>query len=137
MPIYEYRCQDCRRKSSVLVRGFTAPSSPPCQHCDSPKTARLVSTFAIGRGSGGSLDALDEDSPPPGLEEGDPRAMARMMRQMSDEMDEPMEPDMQDMVSRMEKGEVPEEMDDLMGGGEGMNMDGGPGDAEGLSEEGF
>ncbi|MCY2997288.1 MAG: hypothetical protein NT168_04185 [Planctomycetota bacterium] len=31
MPLYEYRCQDCKRESELLVR--TLESEPECPQC--------------------------------------------------------------------------------------------------------
>ena len=49
MPIYEYGCRDCRKKSSILVRSYSAPDHPACAHCGGVKTVKLVSTFAVLR----------------------------------------------------------------------------------------
>ena len=66
MPIYEYRCADCRKRSSALLPSFSSPD-PVCPHCGKPGLRRLVSTFATVRsaddGGGGSDDfGGDSDS---------------------------------------------------------------------------
>jgi putative FmdB family regulatory protein len=47
MPIYEYRCADCRRLVSVYFQTFSAASvgTPTCEHCGSNKLTRLVSLY--------------------------------------------------------------------------------------------
>ena len=54
-----------------------------------------------------------------GVDENDPRSVARAMRRMSDEMGEPIEPEMQEALTRMEAGEDPERvmasLDEQMG----------------------
>ena len=45
MPIYEYRCESCGKKSSTLLSSYSSPD-PPCPHCGKPALRRLVSTFA-------------------------------------------------------------------------------------------
>jgi putative FmdB family regulatory protein len=51
VPIYEYRCEECGKKSSLLV-GFSSPD-PACPHCGQPALRRLVSTFAtVSSGDG-------------------------------------------------------------------------------------
>ena len=51
MPIYEYRCEECGKRSSLLV-GFSSPD-PSCPHCGKPALRRLVSTFAtVSSGDG-------------------------------------------------------------------------------------
>ena len=51
MPIYEYRCEECGKKSSLLV-GFSSPT-PACPNCGKPALRRLISTFAtVSSGDG-------------------------------------------------------------------------------------
>ena len=63
MPIYEYRCEECGKRSSVLLASYSSPD-PLCPHCGKPALRRLVSTFATvssGEGDddfGGSDDDL-------------------------------------------------------------------------------
>ena len=115
MPVYEYGCPSCRRKSSIFVRSFSAEVSPACEHCGSTDVRRLFSRFAVHKSSGG-LDSLDDDAALGGLDESDPRQMAQMMRRMSSEMGEDVDPEMREMLDRMEAGEMPDEMADGMGG---------------------
>ena len=37
MPIYEYRCQSCKRKFSMLNRSFSEIKEPLCTHCGTSK----------------------------------------------------------------------------------------------------
>ncbi len=61
VPIYEYRCEECGKKSSLLV-GFSSPD-PACPHCGKPALRRLVSTFAtVSSGDGdGDFGGGDDD----------------------------------------------------------------------------
>ncbi len=55
MPIYEYRCEECGKRSTSLLPSYSTPD-PPCPHCGKPALRRLVSTFATvssGEGDGG------------------------------------------------------------------------------------
>jgi putative FmdB family regulatory protein len=53
MPIYEYRCEECGKRSSSLRASFSSPD-PPCPHCGKHALRRLVSTFAtVSSGEGG------------------------------------------------------------------------------------
>jgi putative FmdB family regulatory protein len=59
MPIYEYRCDDCGKKSSTLLPRYSSPD-PPCPHCRKPALKRLVSTFAtVSSGDGDGGDDFD------------------------------------------------------------------------------
>jgi len=56
VPIYEYRCEACGKRSSSLLSSYSSPD-PACPHCGKPALHRLVSTFAtIGSGDGGGED---------------------------------------------------------------------------------
>jgi len=53
MPIYEYRCEACGKRSTSLLPRFSSPD-PPCPHCGKSSLHRLVSTFAtVSSGDGG------------------------------------------------------------------------------------
>jgi putative FmdB family regulatory protein len=59
VPIYEYRCEQCRKRSSALLPSFSSPD-PVCPHCGKPGLHRLVSTFATVRsGDDGGGDSDD------------------------------------------------------------------------------
>lgn len=45
MPIYEYRCEECGKRSTSLLPSYSSPD-PPCPHCGKPALRRLVSSFA-------------------------------------------------------------------------------------------
>ena len=45
MPIYEYRCEECGKRSSALLMSYSSPD-PACPHCGKHRLRRLVSTFA-------------------------------------------------------------------------------------------
>ena len=58
MPIYEYRCSACGKKSSALLPSYSS-ADPSCPHCGKPGLKRLVSTFATTRSEGD--DGGDDD----------------------------------------------------------------------------
>jgi len=61
MPIYEYRCEDCGKRSSALLSSYSSPD-PVCPHCGKPALHRLVSTFAtVHSGEGGDLGESGSD----------------------------------------------------------------------------
>lgn len=111
MPIYEYRCQACGKRTSVFVRSMGAAVKARCEYCGSRRLSRLISRVAVARSRGGSFDDFDE-SMLAGVDESDPRSMARFARRMRDEMGEDLGPDFDDAVARMEAGEFPEDEGD-------------------------
>jgi putative FmdB family regulatory protein len=58
MPIYEYRCEECGKRSSTLLSSYSSPD-PACPHCGKPALRRLVSTFATTGAS--ESDEGDDD----------------------------------------------------------------------------
>jgi putative FmdB family regulatory protein len=61
MPIYEYRCDECGKRSSALLPSFSSPD-PVCPHCGRPALKRLVSTFAtVHSGDDGGDDLGGDD----------------------------------------------------------------------------
>ena len=88
MPIYEYRCRDCRRKSTFVTLSVAAAYEPVCQQCGSRALDRLVSRVAIGRSEESRMDSLADPSSLAGLDENDPKSMARWMKKMGREMGE-------------------------------------------------
>ena len=110
MPIYEYRCHTCRKRTSIFVRSIGATVSPRCEHCGSAKLSRLISRVAVARSSG-SPDDFDE-SMLAGVDESDPRSMARFARRMRDQMGEDLGPEFDQAIEQMEAGQLPDEEDE-------------------------
>jgi putative FmdB family regulatory protein len=109
MPIYEYRCADCRRVTSILVRGFTAPTNLTCPRCSSTKMRKLVSRFAVMKSEESRLDDLADPSNFGDLDENDPKSVARWARRMGQEMGEDLGDEFDEAIEQMEAGELPPE----------------------------
>ena len=75
MPLYEFRCHDCKRKS---VFSFTyaeyGQAEPTCPHCQSQQLRRLISRVALAKSEDSRLDAMADDSLMAGLDEEDPQS---------------------------------------------------------------
>ena len=119
MPIYEYRCGGCKRTVSILTLRVSEVVEPVCEHCGSRALTRLMSRFALGRSEESRLDSLADDSSLAGLDENDPKSMARWMRKMGKELGEDAGDDFDQMVDELEAGE---------GAGDEEDGDGGAGD---------
>jgi putative FmdB family regulatory protein len=127
MPIYEYRCQDCRRRVSILWRTLSEAQSgePRCPRCGGANLTRLMSRVAVARSEDAHMDDLMDPSSLGGLDENDPKSIARWMRKMSREMGEDTGEELDEVVDRLESGQTPEqiekELPDMGLGGEPGN----------------
>ncbi len=111
MPIYEYRCNSCRRKSTLFVRGFSPPADARCTSCGSEDLTRLFSSFAIGKSEMSIYeDVLSDTNLVRGLERNDPRALAEWSKKMSKGIGEEITPEYEEITGRMEAGEWPTEL---------------------------
>ncbi len=115
MPIYEYRCHDCRRRVSIFFRSFSeVEEQPTCPRCGGTHLTRLISRVAVVRSEESHLDDLSDPSFLDGLDEDDPRSMARWMRKMGDELGEEMPPEFDEVIDRLEAGQSPEEIEEAL-----------------------
>ena len=128
MPIYEYRCADCKRRVSVFFRSFSTTTEPQCPNCGGKKLARLVSRVATVKSEETRLEAMSDPSSFGDVDENDPKSVARFMRKMGNQMGgEDLGPEFGEMVDRLESGESPEEIEKTMPGMGGEGMGGMPG----------
>ncbi|MGH7924519.1 MAG: FmdB family zinc ribbon protein [Candidatus Binatus sp.] len=86
MPIYEYRCDKCRRITSVLTTRITEKVDAVCAHCGGRKMNRLMSRFAMPRSEEARMESLADPSKLGDIDENDPKSVARMMKRMGKEM---------------------------------------------------
>ena len=102
MPIYEYKCQECKRSFTVLCSLELRDASHNCDHCRSEKTSRMVSRFKTIRTEEQILESMTDPSMLSGIDEQDPRSIARWAKKMAREMGE----DMGDEIEAMAEEET-------------------------------
>ena len=100
MPIYEYRCADCGKRSSFLLLRIDLNFAPPCRHCQSPRMSRLVSKVAVFRSEESRLERLADPSRLGDLDEEDPKSVARWVKRMGKELGEDIGEDFEEMVDQ-------------------------------------
>ncbi len=88
MPIYEYRCNKCGKKTEFITFRISEAVSPVCRHCGSETMERAPSRVRVRLSEETRLERLADPSRLGGLDENDPKSMARWMKQMSHEMGE-------------------------------------------------
>jgi putative FmdB family regulatory protein len=98
MPLYEYLCLDCKKRSTILVLSLTNQTPAGCTHCASTRVERLLSRFASPKSEEARLEALADPSNLAGLDENDPQSMARFMKKMGTEMGEDLGDDLSEAM---------------------------------------
>lgn len=124
MPTYEYRCLDCRKRFEVFLKfSEYGVKKVACPHCGSENIQRRIGKVRVARSDESRLAGMADPSRLANLDE-DPRALGKMMREMSHEVGEDMGGEFDEVVSRLESGQNPDdierELPDLgagMGGG--------------------
>ena len=109
MPLYEYLCQKCQRKV-MLYLPTSSETSPSCPRCGNDNLQRLFSTFSVRSKTHKDIyeDILSDSQLTRGMLSNDPRALAEWNKRMS--QGEEVAPEYQDMIERMESGEMPSEL---------------------------
>ena len=142
MPIYEFYCARCNTIYNFFSRSVNTEKVPDCPRCKAKKLQRRMSVFSVVSAQRGEA----EDTLPPidetkmarmmemmgreaeGMDGEDPRQAAAMMRKLSEATGLKLKPEMEEALSRMERGEDPEkieeEMGDLLDGDESFSLEG-------------
>jgi len=122
MPIYEFECLDCHRKTTALVMVRERVSEVRCKKCGSGNLEKLFSRFAMPKSEEARLESLADPSAMAGIDENDPASVARFMKKMGQEMGEDLGEDIDQAIE--------EEMSGGGGEGGGAGDDGGGDKAE-------
>lgn len=103
MPIYEYRCEHCKKLSSFLLLRTTETIEPQCKHCGSTDVKRVISRVAVLKSEEKRLESMLDPSKFSDLDENDPRSVERVMRRMGrelgDELGEGFEESMEEALN--------------------------------------
>jgi putative FmdB family regulatory protein len=108
MPVYEYRCLDCRKKFSALVGMTAEPDDEKCPNCGSAQSQRLVSRFARLRSEDDRVDQIADELEAMG-EPDSPTQMREMVREMGKAMDEDMGDEMEELFEADMEGKLEDE----------------------------
>jgi putative FmdB family regulatory protein len=130
MPIYEFYCHKCNTIYNFFSKSVNTEKIPDCPKCGNMKLKRKVSIFATISGrkdedAGESMPDLDESkmekamsmlaSEAGRINEDDPRQAAQLMRKLSEATGLQMGDGMEEALSRMERGEDPDKIEEEMG----------------------
>ncbi|MEW6034961.1 MAG: zinc ribbon domain-containing protein [Chloroflexota bacterium] len=114
MPIYEFGCRTCGKRSSFFTRSVSQPLTPTCSSCGGSDLVRLIGSFAYHK----SMQTIHEESGEPTMFSGpdyykDPRNIGRWAEKRFKEMGEEMPDHLKNMIQSAREGEMPESMKDL------------------------
>ena len=129
MPVYEFYCSDCHMIFNFLSRRVNTDRQPDCPKCGRHALERQVSRFAVSKNrpenAGDGMPDIDEAQMEKammamagemeGMDENDPRQMARLMRKLSEATGMNLGDGMEEAIRRLEKGEDPEKIEAEMG----------------------
>ena len=115
MPIYEYRCDDCERVTSIFVRSASAQFDVRCEHCDSTQLSRLMSRVNRAKTE---QDVLDELGAPgvggrPEDAYKDPRQIGRWVEQRFKDYGMELPDKTREMIDAAREGELPDPVKDV------------------------
>ena len=114
MPLYEYLCLDCKKRSTILVLSLANQAPATCSHCASARVERLLSRFASPKSEEARLEASLDPKNLAGLDENDPQSMPRFMKNMGEEMGEEMGDDLSEAMESGDAGAMePDSTDGL------------------------
>ena len=108
MPIYEFRCRQCGRKTTELVLSRERIGEVRCRACGGANLERLWSRFATVRSEESRLDALDDPGALSGVDENDPKSVMRWMKRMGREMGEEVGDDFEAAMEQELSGAPPD-----------------------------
>lgn len=121
MPTYVYQCKSCKiRFECFLSYEEYDQKSVTCPECGSAQVQRRIGRIRIAKSDDRRIEDMVDPAQLEGIED-DPKALGRLMRKMGDELGEEAGPEFDEVVSRLEKGQHPDEIEkDLPNLGEGM-----------------
>ena len=109
MPIYEFLCQKCHTRSSILVRNTAKSFAPRCTACGGNDLVRVITSFTHRK----STKTVREESGEPRRVSGpdyyrDPRNIGRWTEKRFKELGVDMPAQIQEQIQAARDGELPE-----------------------------
>lgn len=114
MPRYDFRCKQCKHRFEVVLSYEEyGQKKVSCPSCGSADVQRCINRVRIATSEESRIENLVDPTQLSGIED-DPRALGQLMRKMGREMGEDLGPEFNEVVSRLEKGQDPEQIEKEM-----------------------
>lgn len=140
MPAYDYRCQQCQRRSVLRFKTYQEydTAEKRCPFCGSASVTRLIGRVAVAKSDARRVEGMTDPSAMADLADADPATLGRYMRQASAEVGENLGDEFNEVVGRLERGESPESIESAMpnlGGGDLSSAASDDGGGNGFSDD--
>lgn len=112
MPIYDYRCNSCKKRASLFFRSFAAAANVVCPSCGSTDLKRIITAPTVLKSAesrAGRTDAILRSGENDML---DKRRIAEWSRRVGEDLGGEAGALIREKVERMESGEFVPEMTD-------------------------
>ena len=103
MPLFEYVCDNCHKRYTVLVGMTAGGDTDVCPHCGHDRATKRVTRFARGRTEDALMDDLADPDKVGDMD--DPHAMRRWAKEMGKGMGEDLGDDFDEYLDAAESGE--------------------------------
>jgi putative FmdB family regulatory protein len=116
MPIYEFRCADCNKITSHFTRKVDTEVRPPCQHCGSAQTSRMMSKFGRTYSRADILEKYGDPSSGAGNSADDyrdPRQIGTWVEKRFEEYGVDLPDGAREMIDAAREGVMPGPINDL------------------------
>jgi putative FmdB family regulatory protein len=109
MPLYEYVCDECKRKFSWLVGVVADDEKPSCPRCGSVKYQKIISRVFRGRSEDAVLDDFADDDMG---DLDDPKQAREFAKRMGKEFGDDFEQEVEAAIEEETSGSAPGETED-------------------------
>jgi putative FmdB family regulatory protein len=106
MPIYEYRCDRCKRQFSELFLNTQDVARAKCKFCRSKRITRLLSSFSIHQTEADRLGSLDMSKEPSEGFYSDSRNIGLRTKKRLKELGVDLGPKLDEIVERGRTGKI-------------------------------
>lgn len=109
MPIYEYRCDDCKKVTSALILRPQEEEALQCAHCGASRLVRILSRFAVHKTEAQRLKEFDTGKHQDDSFYRDSRNVGLWAKKRAQELGADLGPQFDDVVERARTGKILED----------------------------